>query len=252
METESRSKFCGIVLTAAFHAILSVICVSSGLKYIYPPPREKSIVMEFVQEDEPVPVERKVGREPRSASPKPDKKVELVQKSEAPLKGSKANQAQESTVGPDGDVEVPEPPRKKEINRRALFSAADNNSNKDTLAAQTASRVSDALKAGNPEGNTRTGKTDGEPSAKLEGRDVMGSLPLPQYTVQDAGKIVVRITVDRQGRVTSATPGAQGTTVMNRKMWEAAKQAALKANFNQSSSAPESQSGTITYIFKLR
>ena len=80
----------------------------------------------------------------------------------------------------------------------------------------------------------------------------MGSLPTPEYTVNMSGTVVVRILVDQYGSVTSATPGMTGTTVQDRTLWEASKQAALKAMFNVSSSAPASQEGTITYIFKLR
>ena len=77
-------------------------------------------------------------------------------------------------------------------------------------------------------------------------------LPIPSYTVQKAGKVVVQITVNRNGKVTSAIPGAPGTTVTDRTLYEAAKTAALNAHFNISNSAPESQEGTITYIFKLK
>jgi len=78
----------------------------------------------------------------------------------------------------------------------------------------------------------------------------MGSLPLPTYSVQASGRVVVRIMVDRNGNVTSAIPGATGTTVTNKILWDAAKEAALKAKFNTSSTI--SQEGTITYIFTLK
>ena len=80
----------------------------------------------------------------------------------------------------------------------------------------------------------------------------MGSLPLPSYDVQKAGRVVVKITVNQDGKVTSAVPGAAGTTVNDASLWASAKKAALRAQFNVSRSAPESQEGTITYVFKLR
>ena len=150
-----------------------------------------------------------------------------------------------------GDVETPQPPRKKEIDRRALFHAADNKTRKDTLAAQTAARVSDALKAGHAQGNTKTGNTEGTPNAHLAGRQVLGALPMPSYTVQQAGKVVVTIKVDQYGKVLEAVPGAQGTTVTDKTIWEAAKKAALESRFNMSSDAPIVQEGTITYVFHL-
>ena len=64
--------------------------------------------------------------------------------------------------------------------------------------------------------------------------------------------MVVRILVDNYGKVTSATPGIEGTTVQNRTLWNAARKAALEARFNVSGSAPALQEGKITYVFTLR
>ena len=243
----NRADWIGLGLTAVFHALLLGLCFSSGLKYIYPPPQEQAVLMEF--DDEPEPEEVKVGAEPRAENPDPDREVTLVKRSEAPVQGTKANEAEEATTGDDGDVEVPEP--KREIDKRALFPSAANN-RKDTLATQTAAQPSDRFDEGHASGNTMSGSSDGEPSARLAGRNVVGSLPLPSYGVQKSGRVVVRISVDRDGNVTEAIPGIEGTTVQDRSLWSAAKSAALGAHFNANPKAPISQEGTITYIFKLQ
>ncbi|MGN1215221.1 MAG: TonB family protein, partial [Candidatus Cryptobacteroides sp.] len=85
-----------------------------------------------------------------------------------------------------------------------------------------------------------------------KGRNALGALPRPSYTVQDEGIVVVDIWVDNYGNVTKAVPGAKGTTVNNQSLWAAARAAAMKAHFNQSADAPALQQGTITYIFKLK
>ena len=149
-------------------------------------------------------------------------------------------------------MDIKDPAPKKEIDRRALFRAADNKTQKDTLAAQTAREVSDALKAGHAQGNTRTGETSGEPNAKLAGRSVDGTLPRPSYNVQESGKVVVQIWVDNYGQVQKAVPGVEGTTVSDKTLWQAARKAALGAHFNMSADAPAMQEGTITYIFNLK
>ena len=151
-----------------------------------------------------------------------------------------------------GDVDIKDPEPKKEIDRRALFRTADNKTQKDTLAAQTAREVSDALKAGHAQGNTRTGETSGEPNAKLTGRSVNGTLPRPTYAVQASGKVVVEIWVDNYGTVQKAVAGAEGTTVTDKTLWQAARKAALGAHFNMSADAPAMQKGTITYVFNLK
>ncbi len=249
---EKISKVTGIVLTVAVHLCIAVFGVFTGLKYIYPPPEEKSILIDF-SEDRPLkPRQVKTGTQPRAVNADPKKDIELVQSSEAQHQGTKLNEAPEATTGPDGDVEVPEPPREKEINRRALFHSADNTTDKDTLAAQTAEKVSDALKAGHAQGNTKTGKTSGEPNAKLAGRTVLGTLPNPKFPVQNSGVVVVEIWVYNNGEVKKAVPGAEGTTVTDQKIWNEARKAAMESHFNMDATAPALQKGTITYIFRLR
>jgi len=248
---ERRSRISGGVLTVVIHTVLIGCFFVSGFTYLDPPPPEKEqILIDFEEVESQKPKQRRDGTRPRAEEP--SKEIKLVQQSEAQQIGSKANEAPEATVGDKGDVEVPEPPRKKEINRRALFSAANNKTEKDTLAAQTAREVSDALKAGHALGNTKTGETTGEPKANLKGRTLNGTLPRPSYPVQATGTVVVDIWVDNYGTVRKAIAGAEGTTVTDRDLWNEARKAAMKASFNMSADAPAMQKGTITYIFRLK
>ena len=57
---------------------------------------------------------------------------------------------------------------------------------------------------------------------------------------------------NQYGEVTEAIAGAEGTTVTDKTLWTAARNAALKAHFNPKADAPAVQSGTITYKFKLK
>jgi hypothetical protein len=247
---QKRSVMTGSFLTVVAHAVLIGCFFVSGFTYLDPPPPEKEqILIDFSEVEIQKPKQRRDGTKPRAEVR--SKEINLVQQSEAQHLGTKTNEAPEATVGDQGDVEVPEPPR-KEINRKALFSAANNKTQKDTLAAQTAREVTDALKAGHALGNTKTGETTGEPKALLSGRTQNGSLPRPTYAVQKEGKVVVEIYVDNYGIVQKAVPGATGTTVTDDKLWNEARKAAIKASFNMSADAPAMQKGTITYIFKLK
>ncbi|WP_319479727.1 SH3 domain-containing protein [uncultured Draconibacterium sp.] len=87
-------------------------------------------------------------------------------------------------------------------------------------------------------------------SFDLGGRSAI-SLPKPDYPGNDAGIVVVKVIVDKNGKVTSAEPGARGTTIANKAFWDEAKQAALKAKFNIDQDAPAFQQGTISYRFRL-
>jgi colicin import membrane protein len=94
-------------------------------------------------------------------------------------------------------------------------------------------------------GNQGTG-----PSFNLDGRTPRFALPIPNYPGNDEGRVVVEIFVDKNGNVTSARPGVQGTTLQNSSLWEATKQAALKSKFTDAPKGEASQKGTITYVFR--
>ena len=254
---KGKSRYAGIALTVAVHGILLVLLLTVGLSSTPSAPPTDGMLIEFPEEDvpeipekEPVPVRTAVGVEPKAVTPSPTEEITLVQKSEAPTVAQAENANAETTLGEDGDVDKPEPPREKPIDRRALFPGAGDR--RDTSALHVAGKVTESLKEGHPEGNTETGNPEGRPTARLEGRSVMGNLPLPEYDVVKAGTVVVRILVDQYGNVTSATPGVHGTTVQDATLWNAAKEAALKAKFNISSSAPAVQEGTISYVFILK
>jgi colicin import membrane protein len=101
------------------------------------------------------------------------------------------------------------------------------------------------------QGGSGSGSQGSGPSFSLSGRSAI-SLPKANYPGQDYGVLIVKITVDKFGNVTSAVPGAPGSTVeVNTALYEAAKQAALKAKFNADNNAQATQQGTITYRFVL-
>lgn len=104
-----------------------------------------------------------------------------------------------------------------------------------------------------PAGHKSSDKADvyGRPNARMAGRTIIGAPPHPSYNIKQSGKVVVKIKVNRDGRVVEAQPGEAGTTLTDKQAWEAAKKAALKIQFNLKSDAPEYEYGTITYIFNI-
>ena len=248
-EKEAKvSTTTGIVLTVAVHLVVLLSCAFTGLSYIYPPPEEQTFLIDFEDEERQEIRRQRMGRQPQAEDIDKTKPVELIQRSESPIKSDRPNKTAEAKPDDFGDVEVPTP--KEEINKNALFPGM---SKKDSaLAPHGATNPSAEFKAGHPKGNTQVGKADGTPNAHVKGRSVLGALPRPDYAVQDEGKVVVDIWVDNYGNVTKAIAGGQGTTVSNQALWAAARAAAMKAHFNQSADAPALQQGTITYIFKLK
>lgn len=242
------SDVTGIVLTVGVHLVIFLCCAFTGMKYLYPPPQEQAFLIDF--EEEPVPEVKRsdAGKQPEAEEIDLSKEVEIVQQSKSPVKSEKTNKTAEAKPDSHGDVEVPAP--KEEINKNALFPGM---SKKDSsLAPHGAKNPSAEFKAGQPKGNATVGKTEGTANARVKGRNVLGALPKPNGNGQDEGTVVVAIKVDQYGNVTEAKPGAQGTTVTNSALWNAARAAAMKTHFNQSADAPVLQEGTITYIFKLK
>lgn len=110
-------------------------------------------------------------------------------------------------------------------------------------------------KAPKGEANTSSGTgsgldlVSGNLDKGLEGRGLVGALPKPDYTVNVTGKVIIDVTVDAAGRVTSAEFHAQGSTTSNATLVAAARRAAMKARFTESASFV--QGGMITYVFKM-
>lgn len=89
-------------------------------------------------------------------------------------------------------------------------------------------------------------------SYSLEGRNSIGTLPMPEYKHQVEGIVVVEVTVDKEGKVTKAIPGVKGSTTLDETLLEAAKRAALQGRFDRKPDAPAFQKGTIQYRFRLQ
>ena len=74
-------------------------------------------------------------------------------------------------------------------------------------------------------------------------------MPKPAYNSQEQGRVVVRIWVNKEGKVERAVSGVQGTTITDQTLIKLAQDAALKAVFNSDPNAADQQTGTITYNF---
>ncbi len=95
-----------------------------------------------------------------------------------------------------------------------------------------------------------SGTGNGNGNYQLGNRKAL-SKPQPSYTCDEQGTVVVQISVDKSGRVTSANPGVRGTTNSAKCLLDQAKIAAMSTKWQSSDDAPEKQVGKIVYSFKL-
>ncbi len=248
---ERNATRTGILMTGVLHLCALVLVSFTGLKYLYPPPQEQSMLIEF----DAVPAQpdqQPDGQEPQAETIDTDRPVELVQQSRSPFEGQRENLTPETRPDDFGDVDVPAPePEAPALDPRAAFPGM---SRRDTsLSAPDASaQASDTYKAGQAAGNTENGRVDGKPNAHVQGRSTVGNIPRPVYNVQESGVVVVDIWVDNYGNVARAVPGGDGTTVLDKTLLAAARKAAMETHFNMSADAPAMQEGTITYYFNLK
>lgn len=69
---------------------------------------------------------------------------------------------------------------------------------------------------------------------------------------QETGKVVVDITVDKDGNVIAAIAGGRGSTTTSAYLNKLAKDAAMQAKFNPSPDGADIQKGTITFVFVVQ
>ena len=159
-------------------------------------------------------------------------------------------EAEESRIKQDQDKKI------GAINSRAkhaLGGGKTDNGSKSTSQGNTYGGGNQGSPNGTP-GANQYGLGGGEGkgiSYSLAGRNAR-SLPKPAFPGNEAGIVVVEVTVDKYGKVTKALPGVKGSNTVDPDLLEAARKAAVIATFNTDQNAPAFQKGTITYHFILQ
>ena len=120
----------------------------------------------------------------------------------------------------------------------------------DDGVAVNKGRKDGSLNSNNYYGDGSRNNESGKAGSSLVGRKAI-SRPVPQNTCNEAGMIVVRVTVDRNGNVISAQPGIKGSVNSSSCLKSIAKEAAMRSKWEAKEDAPEEQIGSIVYNFKL-
>lgn len=252
LNNNQKKALAGVIL---FHGLIIAVLILSGLTTPLPLPEEQGVEVNLgysnegigdIQPDEPSAVQ-----ESNPSSSSADEGVLTDENADAPAI-DKNQREQPNNNNQNNNKEVEE--EKPVVDRRALYPGNQNKTSNGGNEGETG-KPGDQ---GNPYGNPDAKKHDGNPgsgggqgvSYKLNGRSSK-KLPKPANTHTEQGKVVVTITVDQQGNVIKANPGAKGTTTSSQKLWKLAKDAALKAKFDINPGAPAEQKGTITYSFIL-
>jgi TonB family protein len=182
------------------------------------------------------------------------KKIEQEQKRQEAIQKQQEAEAERQRLAEIARIKKEEAERQAKIDNinskaKNIFGQGSSNNSSQGISSSSGNQ---GAPNGSVDSDNYTGSGLGSKgvSYSLNGRNSI-SIPKPQYKLQESGKVVVEITVDKTGKVVSARPGMPGSTTSNSTLFEAAKKAALKATFNSDNTAPAYQQGSITYHFQL-
>ena len=264
----------GIAGTVIFHIGILVFVMIFGFATPLPLPDEQGILINFGTDEtgagdlEPMMSEiTEASAPPPSEISTPSESTEEVMAQdfeEAPAVEEQEEIRQdpvEQQVVPEENAEqdteeTPPPPEEepRELDQRAIYTGRKNTDDPSGSEGITEGDGNQGSITGSPDSdNYSPGISSGQRGIdfSLSGRNPV-SLPKPEYNAQVSGTIVVRIRVNRDGKVISAEPGVRGSNILDETLLEAARKAALKARFNSKADAAITQTGTITYLFILQ
>ena len=281
----------GLAGTIIIHLVLLLVLVFVSFSVPPPPEFEEGIEVNFgtgetgLGDLEPSPVTEQVEAVP------PPPSNESVQAEEEPLLTQNDEKAPEvKKIDPEAEKKKKELAGAERIKREALETERKRKELEETerkkieaeqqRQADIMNRTKNALAGSKNAGSTsisegvaggpgNQGTTSGSVDSKvrgdgggtgtsgisydLGGRGLQEELPNPEYfDYQEPAIVIVEIRVNRDGKVIQATPGKPGSTTLEGKFLDAAKKAALKAQFKPDPAVKEIQVGTITYTFKLK
>lgn len=200
---------------------------------------KEDVITEDTKEDVPV-IEKK------------EIKKEITKK---PIEKTEPNKEVQEKVEEVKPVEKPKPkPKPSKENQDALNALLNGNSTDgkqngegDDIIEGTKGKQNGDENSSKYYGSTNSGSGG---NYNLAGRNAL-SKPKQQPNCQEEGIVVVRIQVDKSGKVIYALPGVKGTTNSAPCLLEPAKKAALATKWNADNKAPQKQTGTIIYKFSL-
>ncbi|WP_036156397.1 cell envelope integrity protein TolA [Maribacter forsetii] len=147
--------------------------------------------------------------------------------------------------------------QEQEAKKKALDAMMGGLNKSDGTASGSEGDDNRAGDKGQPDGDPYATSYYGSPGSGsgtggygLNGRSLVNKGKV-QQECNESGRVVVKIIVDRNGKVISAEPGVRGTTNNNPCLLEPAKKTAFMHKWNLDGNAPSKQVGFVVVNFKL-
>ncbi len=218
-----------------------------------PTPETPEITEEVITqeiEDAPV-IEEKPKKEPKKKVEKPKKKPKD--------KPEQKKEVKKPIEKPVEKVEKKKPDPKPDKSTLDILDSFSNGPKSDGKATGGEGNDSTPGDKGDPNGNPYANSYYGQPGKGglgngvgygLNGRGRATGSSVKQKC-NEAGRVVVKIVVNREGRVIQATPGVKGTTNSASCLLEPAKKTAMTFKWKPDPKAPAKQIGFIEITFSL-
>lgn len=270
-DKESQRK--ALAATAAIQLVLLFALLFNGFVTPLPLPGEQGIAVSFGSPSAGLSNEPSTPAQPKqhSNTPQPQQEISHLSQDfeEAPAIDNKTlhpeqhpSQPQQSNTTTKPTPPIKEPPRTVDQSslfpgtpQQALGKGVGNAGTTGNQGDPNAPRYTGKPGGMGGDGQNGSGRGNGAGgngiSYSLNGRTAL-QLPPPEYPKQRGGRVVVKVWVNRNGKVLQAESGEPGSTTFDQSLLAAAKKAALQAQFDVADNAPEVQTGSITYIFQLK
>ncbi len=267
VETKKKFDSRAILGTLIFHGIVLLCVLIFGLSTPLPLPEEEGVIVNLGYMDQGMGPRQPLTASPPPPQPQPAQSSRPVEEiatqsteESITIPDTRRNQQQEQQRREDTQQDQrqpaqetvqqqPQPEPQPQVDQRALFPGRDRRTTDSQNQGETGQTGNQGRPDGSADGESFAGGGQGGGvEFSLSGRR-SNYLPIPEYTSQAQGRVVVAITVNRNGEITRATAGARGTTTSDQTLWRLAEDAARRARFDVKNDAPHEQTGTITYNF---
>lgn len=263
-EKNKKDKKKAIIATSATHALLLIAFIIFGLPYEEPRP-QKGYIVNFgtselgfgEREEEPqsataASTQQPVNQERVETSETNNQQVQTQDATDAPsIENQASKQINSNTPTDPQKVKDPKPSdglSKLLQNVKNSKEGGDGNDNKPGNKGDDNGDVN----SNNYDGDNSSG--GGKGNYRLGNRKALDKTKPTYEPCTDEGRVVVKISVNRQGKVIRAVPGEKtpdgiGSTTTSRCLFGKAKSAALKTTWQADQDAGDIQVGYIIYNF---
>jgi len=245
-----KNRRTAIIGTLLFHVVVILVLIFTGLTPPMPPRPEIGVEVNLGNSDVGMgekqpdkPAEEIATPPPAPTNVTPVEKVVTQEQ----VKTVKVNNKPKDVTKTEPKIEPKEEPKKidnrfvRSKNRKTTKGGSEGDDKKPGDKGKV---------GGDPNATNYVGTHGDGVSFNLVGRKGI-SLPKPSLDYVEEGTVVVKIWVNKSGRVINAEIQEKGTLTPNTQLRKLAIEAAYASLFDAKPDGPEKQVGTIEYIFQI-